>query len=206
MTSPTPLAYDTYYHIHNRGVNRENIFLEERNYGYFLNMYSKYIEPVAETFAYCLMKNHFHLLIRTKSEAEILGDQSLRVSKTLRDSMPNPSSSFSNLFNAYAKGINKTYGRTGSLFQHPFGRVPVTSDVQFHAVVRYIHQNPQKHEFVDDFRDWPYSSYDALISEKPTRLKRNMVLEWFGGRDEYAATHALLVEEARSKLFAGDDG
>jgi hypothetical protein len=152
------------------------------------------------------MKNHFHLLVRIKTEEEILGEkQSLRVSKTLRDSTTQPSTSFSNFFNAYAKGINKTYGRTGSLFQHPFGRVAVTSDMQFHAVVRYIHQNPQKHGFVDDFRDWLHSSYDALMSEKPTRLKRKMVLDWFGGRDEYASSHAHLIEESQSKLFMGDD-
>jgi putative transposase len=206
MTSPNPLSFDTYYHIHNRGINGENIFLEERNYGYFLNLYGKYIEPVAETFAYCLLKNHFHLLIRTKSEEEILEEkQTLMVSKNLRVLRPDPSTSFSNFFNAYAKGINKTHGRTGSLFQHPFGRVPVTSDVQFHAVVRYIHQNPQKHGFVDDFRDWQYSSYDAMLSEKPTRLHRTMVLEWFGGRDEYAASHLMLMDESQSKLFAGED-
>jgi REP element-mobilizing transposase RayT len=206
MPSPNRLSIDTYYHIYNRGVNRENIFLEERNYGYFLNLYGKYIEPVAETFSYCLMKNHFHLLIRTKSEEEILAaSQTLRVSKTLRVSTPEPSTSFSNFFNAYAKGINKTYGRTGSLFQHPFGRVVISSDIQFHSVVCYIHQNPQKHEFVEDFRDWQYSSYDALISEKPTLLQRTIVLDWFGGRDEYAASHAHLIEESQSKLFAGDD-
>jgi hypothetical protein len=59
MTSPSPLRYDTYYHIYNRGVNRENIFFEERNYEYFLNLYWKHIEPVVDTFAYCLLRNHF---------------------------------------------------------------------------------------------------------------------------------------------------
>jgi hypothetical protein len=52
---------------------------------------------------------------------------------------------FSNFFNAYAKTINKAYGRTGSLFQHPFGRVPITTDRQFWNVIAYIHQNPHPH-------------------------------------------------------------
>ena len=60
------------YHIYNRGINGENIFKEERNYRYFLEKYAKYIEPIADTFAYCLLKNHFHIAIRTKSEAEII--------------------------------------------------------------------------------------------------------------------------------------
>ena len=70
MTSPSPLQYSTYYHIYNRGNNRQNVFFEERNYRYFLQLYAKYIEPVADTYAYCLLPNHFHLLVRTKSVDE----------------------------------------------------------------------------------------------------------------------------------------
>ena len=66
MQTLTPLEPGTYYHIYNRGVNRENIFREERNYAYFLRLYSKHITPVAETFAYCLLRNHFHLLVRVR--------------------------------------------------------------------------------------------------------------------------------------------
>jgi putative transposase len=204
MTSPPPLRYDTYYHIYNRGVNRENIFFEERNYEYFLNLYWKYIEPVVETFAYCLLLNHFHLAIRVKSEEEIQETQTLKVS-------PKPlgsryvSTQFSNFFNAYAKSINKAYNRTGSLFQHPFGRVPVKTDRQFWNVIRYIHQNPQKHKFVKDFREWKYSSYGDLLADTPTFLERKVVLDWFGGREEYHNLHADWVNDARSKWFAGDD-
>jgi putative transposase len=60
------------YHIYNRGINGENLFKEERNYRYFLEKYAQYIVPIADTFAYCLLKNHFHIAIRTKSEAEIV--------------------------------------------------------------------------------------------------------------------------------------
>ena len=70
MPSPAPLRRGTYYHIYNRGNNRENLFVENGNYTYFLERYFKYIEPVACTYAYCLMRNHFHLLIRTKAEEE----------------------------------------------------------------------------------------------------------------------------------------
>lgn len=224
MTSPPPLLYDTYYHIYNRGINRENIFIEERNYAHFLNLYAQYIEPIADTFAYCLLKNHFHLSIRVKSEEETL--------KVFNDDMKGkgqrvssqseagelkkplgfenarllyPSKKFSDFFNAYAKAINKAYGRTGSLFQHPFGRVMITSDIQFSRVIAYIHQNTQKHGFVKDFRDWKYSSYGAMLSDKPTRLKRDEVLVWFGGKEQYAANHAAWVGEQESSLFAGDD-
>lgn len=200
MTSPSPLLYEPYYHIYNRGVNRENIFIEERNYVYFLGLYAKYIEPVAETFSYCLLRNHFHALVKVKSEEEIKIRRAMKTEK-----IKEPSGQFSDFFNAYAKAINKTYNRTGSLFQHPFGRLPVTSDAQFFNAVRYIHQNPQKHKFVDDFREWKYSSYGALLSEKSTRLQREAVLDWFGDRKQFLILHAEWVVEAQIRWFIEED-
>lgn len=64
MTSKIPLLPGVFYHIYNRGNNRENIFIEERNYTLFMNLYSRYIPPIADTYAYCLLRNHFHFLVR----------------------------------------------------------------------------------------------------------------------------------------------
>lgn len=215
MTSPSPLLYDTYYHIYNRGNNGENIFIQERNYEHFMNLYFKYVDPIAETFAYCLLRNHFHVSLKTKTEEEIV--ETLKVStgkdpKGLKRPLGSDglgsaylSKKFSDFFNAYAKAINKAYDRTGSLFQHPFGRVPITTDRQFWNVIAYIHQNPQKHKFVKDFRDWKWSSYGILIAEKPTKLKRDTVLEWFGGKESYLELHQQWVSDADAKWFAEDD-
>jgi REP element-mobilizing transposase RayT len=71
MTTPAALCHGQYYHINNRGNNRENIFLEDRNYLYFMELYAYHVAPVLETFAYCLLRNHFHFLVRVKSEGEI---------------------------------------------------------------------------------------------------------------------------------------
>ena len=68
MSKPEPMQHGQYYHIHNRGNNGEVLFREQRNYSYFLNLYARYIEPVAETYAYCLMSNHFHLLVCIEDE------------------------------------------------------------------------------------------------------------------------------------------
>lgn len=225
MTSPSPLAYETCYHIYNRGNNREDIFVQERNYRHFLKLYARYVDPVAETFAFCLLKNHFHLLVRIKSEEEIIKTRetlkvSLRTNTRVnqralsyqRDDQAKkplgsdyPSKRFSDFFNAYAKAINAACGRTGSLFQHPFGRVMVTNERQFWNVIAYIHQNPQKHKFVDDFREWRWSSYGIMLSEKPTHLQRAAVLEWFGGEQHYLKRHAEMVGEAESKSFVEED-
>ena len=201
MTSPSAILPDTFYHIYNRGVNRENIFIEDRNYAYFMQLYEKYITPVAETYAYCLLKNHFHFLIRTKSEDEITKTRS-SISKPLGWT---PSAHFSNFFTAYAKSINHAYGRTGSLFQHPFGRIPVETNRQLWNIIAYIHQNPQKHHFVEDFRQWKYSSYITILSEKPTQVNREVVFEWFGGKQQYLDLHQVWVDDAKAKWFISSD-
>ena len=64
------LLPDTYYHIYQRGNNKQTIFFEPENYRYFLSLYVKYIVPVALTFAYCLLPNHLHFLIKTRGEGE----------------------------------------------------------------------------------------------------------------------------------------
>ena len=218
MTSPSPLLYNTYYHIYNRGVNGENIFIEERNYDLFLKLFEKHLLPVVDLYAYCLLKNHFHISVRVRSEDKI--KETLRVSSVnmrhnRQVSLPTeePSQSrkplwskyvsdqFSNFFNAYAKTINKAYGRTGSLFQHPFGRILIATDRQFWNVIAYIHQNPQRHGFVKDFRDWKYSSYGIILTEKPTVIKRDEVMKWFGTRDDYLSLHNQWITDAQAKWF-----
>jgi len=65
------LTYRKFYHIYNRGINGCDLFKSKENYEYFLNLYDKHISTVADTFAWVLMKNHFHVLVRIKDEAEI---------------------------------------------------------------------------------------------------------------------------------------
>jgi putative transposase len=99
------------------------------------------------------------------------------------------------MFNAYTKAVNKAYNRIGSLFQRPFGRIEVASEEHFIHLITYIHQNPQKHGLVEDFRTWPYSSYHALLSSKPTRVKREVVLTWFDGPAGVRMSHQRMILE-----------
>lgn len=193
MTSPPPLQHGAYYHIYNRGNNRENIFFEPGNYQHFLHLYAKYVEPIADTYAYCLLPNHFHLLVRIKTAQP----QTLRVLR--------PSQQFGNLFNAYAKAINQSRHRTGSLFQNPFGRKSVDSDTYCLWLVTYIHQNPEKHGLVRDFRAWHYSSYRAILSIQPTRVQRDEVLEWFDGAAAFEAFHRQEISQRQVAPLVMDD-
>ena len=195
MPQPAPLQYGKYYHIYNRGNNRENIFHETRNYRHFLNLYAKHVSPVVDTYAYCLLRNHFHFLVRIKDLEHL--PEPLRSKK--------PSQQFSNLFNAYAKAFNRAYERTGSLFQRPYSRIEIDSDAYFMQVVIYIHRNPQKHGFVHDFRTWPHSSYQTILSTQPTRLQREEVLEWFQGVEHFEEMHRYEVDESKIAPFIPQD-
>ena len=185
-TNPHPLAFGTFYHIYNRGNNHENIFFQERNYDYFMELWWKHTFQTAETYAFCLLKNHFHATVYIKDREEIYPDltgfQNLSGLKL-------PSQYFANFFNAYTRGVNNTTGRSGALFERPFKRIPVTSDKYLMQLIVYIHQNPQKHKFVEDFRDWNYSSYPDLISNIPTRLQRDRLMELFGSREDFIRIH-----------------
>ena len=168
-----PLRSEQYYHIYNRGNNREDIFLEEKNYFYFLDLMKKHIEPVAEVLAYCLLKNHFHLLIGTKPI----------------DSDDLISRKFFNSFNAYAKAINKQYQRSGSLFQDRFSRKIIKDENQLRNLIIYIHTNPTHHGFTEDFSTYKYSSYQSHLSQRGTLLDREFVLDQFDGRENFKYVH-----------------
>jgi len=142
-----PLIGGNYYHIFNRGNNRDHIFYETENYYHFLRLYEKYINPIADTFAWCLLKNHFHILVYLKTDNEI--DKNLFTYSTVeKPKIINPSKQFSHFFNAYTQSINKRYHRTGSLFEKNFERKQITSESYFQKLIYYIHNNPVHHGFV----------------------------------------------------------
>ncbi len=181
-----PLFPDTHYHIYNRGINKENLFKEKSNYPYFLKLYFKYIDPIAYTHSYCLLKNHFHLLIKTKDD-EII--KNIRIFEKDYDSSQIISMQFSHLFNSYAQAINKYFLRTGGLFETPFRRIEIAEESHLMQIVRYIHYNPEKHSFSNNFTNYPYSSYRHLINGKSKLLDTKTVLQWFGSKEDFIAYH-----------------
>jgi REP element-mobilizing transposase RayT len=221
MQQIEPLTYDSYYHIYNRGINRENLFETSDNYTRFLSLIEKYIVPIADVYAWSLMKNHFHLLIKIKEEKEIgRYKASLRKGTTfnfaeekwktasiednssdnsdntgndnaIKIKKPNPLLHFSHVFNAYTKYYNLATGRTGSLFQRSFKRIEIQSEEYLRNLIVYIHLNPLIHGFVGSFTEYKWSSYTSILSDKPTNLKRDKVVELFGGTGDFEERHNL---------------
>ena len=175
MKYSTPLQCDKYYHIYNHAVGNENIFREGGNYLYFLKKYAELIYPFCNTYAYCLMPNHFHFLIRIRGEDEIVKSyqESKKIKSEIKDDLDFAKiviQQFSNFFNGYAKAFNRKYDRMGALFVDYLKRIEVEDELYFTRLINYIHSNPVHHGFVKKLKDWQYSSYHSIISPKPSKL------------------------------------
>ncbi|WP_192349672.1 transposase [Algoriphagus sp. Y33] len=163
------------YHIYNHANGTENIFRVEENYRFFLRQYVKYLGEVVDTHAYCLMPNHFHLLVGVRGEADLT--KTFPKFETLEKLV---SKQFSNFFSSYTQSFNKKYQRKGSLFIKNFKRKPILTESQWQETFLYIHLNPVKHGFVKDHTNWKWSSWHAYRSpEKLSNLDRNYYLNFF---------------------------
>ncbi len=114
-----------------------------------------------------------------------------------------PHQYFSNLFNAYSQAFNKMYSRHGSLFERPFKRKLIENENYFRKVVVYIHNNPVHHGFCSHPSEYGWSSYNTCISEKSTKIRRNVVLNWFGEKETFIAIHEERLELLMLEEFLG---
>jgi len=132
------------------------MFKTDANYIFFLKKMEIYLSPVLEIYAWCLMNNHFHLMVRIKTMNELTsayrshGSASHNKKTWLNtDAVQNPidvhafvSNQFKKLFQSYAMAFNSQESRIGSLFQNPFKRALVDDDAYFQNLIYYIHANP----------------------------------------------------------------
>jgi putative transposase len=142
-----------YYHLYNRGVNRERIFFEPENYIFFLRRLREHLVPVLEVVAYCLMPPHYHLPVQVK---EAQTSQTSEVSAEVPAAMMR-------LTVSYTKAVNKRYERVGPLFQGAFQARHVERDEYLVHLSRYIHLNPWVAGYVGHAEEWEYSSYPDYL-------------------------------------------
>ncbi len=188
-----PLTEGCYFHIYNRGVNSEDIFREKKNYAYFMQQYKTYCSDVFDTWAYALLKNHFHLLVYVKQNVVVpryTGDGTIRL---------NASRQLAHFFNSYAQSINRAYRRTGPLFESPFERKRIDNDYYITSMILYCHLNAQLHGFVDDFKEWEFSSYHTILKNDNRVLASKKVLEWFGSVEAFEKIHCNKYDEGTIK-------
>ena len=165
-----PLESSKYYHFFNKGNNKENIFVEDENYYYFLRLIDKYLIPIIDLYSYCLLPNHFHLVFRIKDEKDLPVDYQMNNKELYR--------AFSNLFNAYTKAFNKRYNRTGNLLKkHPVKNL-IDSERYLRNTILYVNTNPDHHN-IGNSLDYDFSSYKQLILGNSSILKQDIIIYLF---------------------------
>ncbi|MGF1636508.1 MAG: transposase [Cyclobacteriaceae bacterium] len=180
------------YHIYNRTNGKERLFLEERNYHFFLNKYSFYTNSFVDTYAICLIPNHFHAMIRIKALSDIEQKAGLKTISKYNDFSLMISHQFSRLFSCFSQAFNKVYYRHGSLFQPKMKRKLVERDDYFTSLALYIHQNPLKHGLVKNLYDWPYNSIHYYRSQShlfEKLITDSHLIDWFGGTESLLKQH-----------------
>jgi putative transposase len=166
MNESMPYRYNNisqghYYHVFNRGVNKQTIFFSNDNYRYCLRLIGKYAEKFSiQVVTYCLMPNHYHLLIRQ--------DGDVPISKFIQG-----------IFNSYVQAVNKQQSRSGPLFEGRFKHVLVDRDEYLMHLMRYIHLNPVTANLAARSEDWPYSNYQEFTERRNGKLVDLSVKDMF---------------------------
>ena len=159
---------DTIFHIYNHAIGNENLFLDNKDYSFLLLKFEKILKEFpASIYAYCLMPNHFHFLVRQ------VGDEPVY-------------KLFNRLFSGYVQYYNKKHKRKGRLLRSPLHHHLVDSDQYLIYLCQYIHLNPVKAGFVKDPCEWPYSNYaDWLDIRRNGIFDPEMRNEYFSTPSEY---------------------
>lgn len=144
------------YHIMLRGINQQTIFEDDEDYSKFLSTLEKYKAVSGyKVFAYCLMSNHIHILLKTDNE-----DLDLIMKR---------------IAGSYVYWYNWKYYRKGHLFQDRFKSEPIDDEKYLLTVLRYIHQNPVKAKIVKNIDEYIYSSYNDYIKVKSNLVDTDFV-------------------------------
>lgn len=207
------------YHIFNHANGFENIFTEDDNYRFFLEKYKMYISPIAETYAYCLLPNHFHLVVRIRRK-EVMEEliRSKNISKVQNfgnveriEMIEQPvnqqieyylSKQFANLFSCYTQSFNKVNKRKGSLFLKNFRRELIDNKDYFMNAVIYTHRNPLHHAFCDRYNDWSYTSFCEIKEQNSRLIEIDKLLRMFGGKESFIDLHEQSIDKFRQSLMA----
>jgi len=185
----TPIEPGGTYHIYNRGNNFQDVFFRADDYLLFLNKLKQYLSNYSSIYAFALLPNHYHLLLRVIDNLEI----------------NKFSQQFLKFILSYTNKINFRDKRDGSLFLPNFKRIKIENEDYLKRLIYYINHNPVKHKVTNDFKSYKFSSYQIIVSEKPTSLAREKVRSYFGGLEEFIEYHDYLNNEDLIKQLTFED-
>ncbi len=199
------MNHGKFYHVVNHANGWDNLFEDPSHYSLFLQRMVIKLSPVASVHAYCLMPNHFHLLVKIHDEEvirqkllenyeinELLGfnkhKKSLFKLKAI-DPFYQVTQQFSNFFNSYAQIFNRLTNRKGNLFQKSFKVFEIDSLSYLLNTVRYIHYNPVHHNFTASYDEWHWSSFKDYRFEYDDFVVKEDILSAFDGASNFMDFH-----------------
>jgi len=185
-----------YYHIYNKGIKGLTLFKCEQDYADFLSKYMKYVTMCFDTYAYCLMPNHFHFLVRVKSMEVIkLFAESQKTKKAvgfINDSnFLNEfiSDQFKRMLSSVAISYKNRNNHQGAVFVERFKRIQSQDIFKNIHWLTYIHHNPIHHGYAKEYEQWKYSSFNSFFTKSETLICCDDVYEWFGGKEYFIQYH-----------------
>jgi putative transposase len=170
-----------FYHLYNRGNNKQPIFFTPENYLFFIKKIRVHLQPVCSIISYCLMPNHFHLIIQ-------INERSVATRNSF-GGKPIQELSFriGILLSSYSQAINKQQKTSGSLFQQKTKakllseQVMASRENYIEGCFFYVHNNPLEAGLVTDLKDWPYSSFlDYTGARKGTLCNKEVLFSLTG--------------------------
>jgi putative transposase len=187
MARPLRIEFPgAFYHVINRGQSRRDIFLEDKGRQSFLDLLGELVRLwKVEIYAYCLMSNHYHLLLSTPATG---------LARAMR-----------HLDGVYTQKFNRVHHRDGPLFRGRYKAILIDAEEHFLSVVRYIHHNPVAAGLVTDMDRYPWSSHWGLIKKKqcPAWLETDAVLSRFRGLQEYHRFMHDTIEKEIEEFYRG---
>ena len=165
MTDNPELLATKVFHVFNRSNSRRDLFVEDQNYTFFFLKMQRQLAPVARLIAYCLMPNHFHLLLIPLNEIR----EEYALDGEVKDFMPTVelAEAMKRLQMGYTKSVNQFYGLSGSIFQQHAKSNWHSDGVR--QGLEYLHNNPNKAGLVNHPSEWGFSSYNEYSGLIPAR-------------------------------------
>jgi len=165
---------DCAYHIYNR--SNEILFYNRDNYLFFLRKIRDHILPYADVLSYCLMPNHFHIILTVNAEGVRFSE------KKKREDMQLLSQSLGTILSSYTQALNRQIGRRGNLFAHKT-KAKILNDAKDDYALNcfmYVHQNPMLAKLVEKLEDWEFSSFPDYIGRRNgTLINKKLGLDIF---------------------------
>ncbi len=195
-----------YFHTSN-----ERLFQVEGDYVVFLKQYAELFSPMVETFAFCLLPNSIHLLVRMKEEQELftflksnnrIPEENLSFSEysNLASGTANLvgnifslqiNKQLALLLNTFSQERNKNHQLKTNLLKQRFVKNEISSEEQLKQAMISIHCSPKKESLIGNLVDWKFSSFAAYLSDKPSLLNRDYPMQIFDGRENFIAAHKI---------------